>query len=125
MKTVLCDKASIDIRVSHAGVTPLPPGGRPLPPPLVLPAAGTPVATRALAFKEWLDNLFLAKQIDGNLVEDHQGRRFYGLFDGMHCPEANRFTQAISSYDWTPAAQYNAGTLFIASGNEGKMAFTS
>ena len=100
--------------IMRAGVTPLLPGGRPLPPPLVPPAVGSPVATGARSFKVWLDNLFLAKNIEGKLVEDHRGRRFYGLFDHMRCPEANKFMQDIAGYDWSPAAQYNAGTSLVA-----------
>ena len=123
--TVLCDRASIDIRVSHAGVTALPPGGRPPLPALAANAPGVPPATGAQLFKVWLDNLFIVKRIQGNLVEDGQGRRFHGLFDHMSCTEANRFIQAIGAYDWGPARRFNAGTLFIVSGHEGRMAFTS
>ena len=83
------------------------------------------VAVGVVAFKQWLDTLFLNKQIEGNLVEDHHGQCFYGLYDQMKCPEESRFIQAICSYNWGPAAQYNAGTLFTASGNESKMSFTS
>ena len=61
----------------------------------------------------------------GNLVEDHRGLRVYGLFDQMKCQEANKFIQAICSYDWGPAAGHNAGTLLVAPGNESKMSFTT
>ena len=41
------------------------------------------MAAGAIAFKQWLDNLFLTKGIEGNLVRDHHGLRFYGLYDQM------------------------------------------
>ena len=62
------------------------------------------MAVGALAFKQWLDNLFHSKKIEGNLVEDHRGLRVYGLFDQTKGPEANKFIQEICSYDWGPAA---------------------
>ena len=83
------------------------------------------MAAGAIAFKQWLDNLFLTKGIEGNLVRDHHGLRVYGLYDQMKCPEASRFVQSICSYDWTPAARFNAGTLFNASGNESKLSLIS
>ena len=83
------------------------------------------MAVGALSFKQWLDNLFLSKKIEGNLVEEHQGLHVYGLFDQMKCPEANRFIQAICSYDWVPAAGHSAGTLLVASGNESRLSFTT
>ena len=95
------------------------------PSPTGPPPPGAAVAVGALAFKQWLDNLFHSKKIEGNLVEDHQGLHVYGLFDQMKCQEANKFIQAICSYDWGPAPGHNAGTLFVAPGNESKMSFTT
>ena len=75
--------------------------------------------------KQWLDSLFLSKQIKGNLVEDQRGQRFYGLYDQMKCPEVSKFIQTLEGYNWAPAAQYNAGTLFTASGNKSTLTFTN
>ena len=121
--TTVCYKAPINIRVSHTGVTPInvqaQPPLPPLPPPVQAPAAN------AAAFKAWLDTLFIAKQIAGHLVYDHHGRRAYGLFDRMKCTEANKFINAISQYNWAPAARFSAGILYTASGNEGTLSFYS
>ena len=111
------------IRVSHAGVTLLNPTMTlPLPGP---PTPNASVAASAQQFKQWLDTLFVAAGIQGNMATDFRNRRCHGLFDHMKCPEAYKFLQALSAYNWANTAGMSAGTLFLASGSEGSLKFSS
>ena len=111
------------IRVSRAGVTVLNPTTTlPLPGP---PTPNASVAASAQQFKQWLDTLFVAAGIQGNMVTDFRNRRCHGFFDHIKCPEAYKFLQALSAYNWANTAGMSAGTLFLASGSEGTLKLSS